>query len=324
MSVYKLDDSSETTGQTTVTVSSHASSPSASQTAGTHSSGAAFTENRDMDTSGAKSPGTIAGITIGSVSVVGMLLLLIFIAARWLIRRRQLHAASAAHAPQKDEKTKKLPHAHSVGSVGTTSATVNTHDAASIRDAMRVDLRRLDGVVMDQQSPAAARFSFARSSDKEFAVEKIGVAATTGAEWKSAAGASPLTPRTPRYAGVDGVEDEKDRQQLLLQPRPSTPTIVVHPPDNIAPNHGLGERAWHRRRLSMEYAAPPTVVEAVAVVDDRRALPSQQSHSVAEEGIEEQSVSAMTGEGPVVQSPSWQWTLSSMTEEESEKTEKQA
>lgn len=280
-----------------------------------------------MDTSGAKSPSTIAGITVGSVSGVGLLLFLIFVAARWLIRRRKLHAASAAAHASRYEKTKAIPASHSHGSVGTTSATVNTHDAASIRDAMRVDLRRLDGVVMDQHSPPAARFSFARSSSKEVAVEQIGVAATSGAEWIRS-GASPLTPRTPRYVGVDGAEDERDRQQ---QPRPSTPTIVVHPPDNIAPNYGLGERAWHRRRLSMEYSAP-SIVEVVAVVDDRRALPSNGAYSAAEEGIEElarlareaEAVSALTGEGPVVESPSWQWTLSSLTGEENEKTGKKA
>lgn len=320
MSVYKLITAGTTTQTTgTVTDSSLTSLPSASQTAGTHGSGAPYTENRDIDTSGAKSPGTIAGITVGSVSGVGVVLFLIVMIARWCLRRRQTYGASHGNAVQKNEKSKgPIPAAHSAGSVGTASATVNTHDAASIRDAKRIDLRRLDGVVMDQHSPSAARFSFTRGSNKEVvAAEDIGVAATTGAQWKG--GASPLTPRTPRY--VDGPEDQRDYQQQQ-QPRPSTPTIVVHPPDNIAPHYGLGERAWHRRRLSMEYSVPPPPVEVVAtVVDDRTALPSQQGYSVAGDGIEELEVSALTGEGPVVESPSWTWTLSSV---EDEKTEEEA
>lgn len=322
MSVYELAPAN-TTGQSTGASSSDGSPASSisageTETPNTHGSGATFSENKDTDYGGAKSPGVSAGIEVGSVAGIGMVIFLIFAVAKRVIKRRKLQAAGGAAQLQREKKAGAVPASDSATSIETTSATVNTQDAASIRDAMRVDLRRLDGVVMDQHSPSPSpRFSFgsARNNIRE---TQIGTAATTGAEWKNNNGSSPLTPRTPRQGDV--LANEIGR-------RPSTPTIVVHPPESIAHSFGLGERAWHRRRLSMPLGPPPVaeVGGGDATVDDRRALPSQVPH-VSRDGerVYVEAVSALSEEAAVVQSPSWQWTMSSVSEHDDEKTGKQA
>lgn len=293
MSIYKSvsPDSAVQSILTSSAVGSIASSHVAAQTnvGSSHGSGATFSENDNTDTGGANHPGTIAGITIGSVSGVFCLMALIILVARWGIRRSQRRSAGA--------RTK------SVLSVETTPAALaNNEDATSIRDAKKVDLRRLDGVVMDHHSP----------SPRLAAKNQVGVAATTGADWTSNK-SSPLTPRTPRFAYPS------EETQLPM------PSIVVHPPE-IAPIRGLGERAWHRRRLSAPF--PPA-----GVVDDgrgshvenerrdnRRALPSQSSGKIPPVGPADmpmwrdgqEAVSALS-EDEWVSSSSWTWTLSSQS-----------
>lgn len=315
MSVYKLISSDTAFPSTSAGNSASLHAAAQTEIANTHGSGATFQEDKDTDMSGAKSPGTIAGIAVGSVSGVGLLLFLVFVVTKWQIRRRQLHAAGAA-SPHKEKSC--IAACHSRAGVETNSATVDSHDGASILDAVRVDLRRLDGVVMDQHSPSP-RSDFAGANETQ-----IGTAATTGAEWKNQnKGASPLTPRTPRH--MDVLEEE-------IQQQPSTPSIVVHPPASVAPNYGLGERAWHRRRLSMPYPPLPDVVAGAATVDDRRALPSQASRRPsAGNGADvrtlrqgDETVSALSEEEGMVESPSWQWTLSTASGNENTKTGKQA
>lgn len=293
MSIYKSasPDSAVQSILTSSAAASLASSHVAAQTniGSSHGSGATFSENNDTDTGGANKPGVIAGITIGSVSGVICLMALIFLVAQWCIRRRQRRSAAA--------KSK------SILTVETKPTVPNNHDdATTIRDAKKIDLRRLDGVVMDHHSP----------SPRWTAKNQVGVAATTGADWNSNK-SSPLTPRTPRFA-YPSVET-----QLPM------PSIVVHPPE-IAPIRGLGERAWHRRRLSAPFPPAGVVDDGRGPNvenerrDDRRALPSQSSGKISPVGPADmpmwrdgqEAVSALS-EDEWVSSSSWTWTLSSQS-----------
>lgn len=292
MSIYKYA-SPESAVQTILTssaVGSLASSHVAAQTniGNSHGSGATFSENKDTDTGGTNKPGTIAGITIGSVSGVICLMVLIFLVAKWCRRRRQRRSAAA--------KSK------SILIVETEPAVANNDDATSIRDAKKVDLRRLDGVVMDHHSP----------SPRLAAKNQVGVGATTGADWNSNK-SSPLTPRTPRFAYPS------EETQLPM------PSIVVHPPE-IAPIRGLGERAWHRRRLSAPFPPAGVVDDGRGSNvenerrDDRRALLSQLSGKTSPVGPADmpmwrdgqEAISALS-EDEWVSSSSWTWTLSSQS-----------
>lgn len=290
MSIYRSasPDSAVQSILTSSAAGSLASSHVAAQTnvGSSHGSGATFSENSDTDTGGTNKPGTIAGITIGSVSGVIISMALVWLIAKWCIRRRQRRSA--------DAKSK------GILTVETKAAVTNNDDATSIRDAKKVDLRRLDGVVMDHHSP----------SPRLAARNQVGVAATTGTDWTSNK-SSPLTPRTPRFAHPSG-----DTQLPM-------PSIVVHPPE-IAPVRGLGERAWHRRRLSAPFPPAGAVDDGRGPNfererrDDRRALPSQSSGRISpvspadmpmwRDGQE--AVSALS-EDEWVSSSSWTWTLSS-------------
>lgn len=293
MSVYKFasPDSAIQSNISSSSDSSLAISKPVAQTksASSHGSGATFSENDNTDTSGLKNPAAIAGITVGSVSGVVGLLLLVFVASKWCGRRRRMQTTITASDSLSRSKT-------------TSTTDDDIHDAASIRDAMKIDLRRLDSVVMDQHSPSP-----------RIADNKIGVAETTGADWKSNR-SSPLTPRTPRFV------------EVLEERHPPTPSIVVHPPE-IAPVHGLGERAWHRRRLSAPF--PPAGVLAASGAgvdgekgDDRRALPSQSSGEISAVDaadvppghVGQGTVSALSQGETVPPSPSWRWTLSTTSE----------
>ncbi|KAJ4418589.1 hypothetical protein N0V82_005475 [Gnomoniopsis sp. IMI 355080] len=270
-----------------------ASSDPAAQpnSAGSHGSGASISGLSDTDTSGSSNPGVIAGITIGSVSGVVGLALLVFMAARWCTRRGHTQLAATVSDITSS-------------SVTTLTATNNIHDAASIRDAVKIDVRRLDGVVMDQHSPSHL---FARKN-------QIGVAATTGADWPNNKSSSPLTPRTPRFADIPE------------ETHTSAPSIVVHPPE-IAPVHGLGDRAWHRRRLSAPFPPAGAVDHGLAAredgkQDDRRALPSQSSGEISAVDSADMptwrggqdAVSALSEDKTSSSSPSWRWTMSTASE----------
>ncbi|CAN8100365.1 unnamed protein product [Discula destructiva] len=223
-----------------------------------HSSGAILSEKQDRNTSGAREAGVMAGIVLGSVSGFGLLLFLVFVAMKWLIRHRHTSTPGTAR-PLKGKAA--ISASRSTASDEMASTIVNTRDAASVHDAMRVDLRPLDGVTTDQHSPAAR---FPSAGDKKGQVD---IGAATGADWKHHNETSPLTPRTPRQ--MNALEDE-------IKAQPSTPSIMVHPPEKTAPDYGLDETASHRRRLSMPLAAP-VIVYGAETVDDRRVLPSQVS-----------------------------------------------
>lgn len=271
MAVYKLIPSNATTK----------SKPAG--TDGTNNDGAFSNDKHNYDST---TPDVTVGIAAGSVAGFGLLVLLVFLGARWLVGRRRQQARIVRGITSSSAAT-------STTASITTSTTAGEDEknvAAVIREATRVDLRRLDSVVMDQHHQSGA----SRTG--------IGAAATaaTGAEWQGVSGASPLTPRTPRHVDEMGpLEEEQDGMT-------TTPSTRVLPPlpDRIALTRGLGERAWHRRRLSVPF--PPAVGQSVAEgegggaggMDDGYGLPSRSSAGGSWCTEEED------------ESQSWRWTLS--------------
>lgn len=238
-------------------------------------------DSNNTDISG-PGPGVTAGIAVGSVAGFGLLVFFVFLGARWLGRRRQARLRDISSSATTT----------SIDKAATTSMAAAQEDEKSIigHNATRTDLRGLDSVVMDQQQHTAPR---------------IGVtAATTGAEWRNNSRSSPLTPRTPRHLDILGSVEEEEVGGFGwgVGDGPTTPSIRVHPPENIAPARGLGERAWHRRRLSMPF---PPAGEGVTQgggkeKDDRRGLASQSS----------MAGSFGTEEDEMEESLSWRWTMS--------------
>lgn len=178
------------------------------------------------DNTGSKGqPGRTAGIALGTISGFALLVFLIFYGAKMYKRRRQRQASES------DE--------HGAGAVGG-DGTTDTPLASSAAD--RLDLRNVDPIVMD----FAPLGSGDRRASNAGRPKQI-IAASTGAEWRT--GHNPGTPRAavdaaPRQAtnGARGGDAWDDI--------PHTPTILVQHPESVAQNPGLGERAWHRRRLS--------------------------------------------------------------------------
>lgn len=185
------------------------------------------------DNTGSKGrPGVTAGIALGSISGFALLLFLIFYGAKMHKRRRQRQVrGSDEHASgQRD------------GDGGDASDT----PFASSANKNRVDLREADPIVrdfaamgLDRRTPSAVR-------PKEI------VAASTGAEWKTG------NPGTPRVAGDSAPKPgmTNGAHSDAWDDIPNTPTLLVQHPESVAQNLGLGERAWHRRRLSAPLPPP--------------------------------------------------------------------
>ncbi|KUI73516.1 Xylosyltransferase oxt [Cytospora mali] len=201
--------------------------------------------------SGPKSnPGITAAVAMGSICGFGILLSVLILGTRRWERRKQRRAGGSHQrepsiANDAGGETKEGP----------STGTHPPHDKASGRDATRVELRKLDGIVMDGQPSPINGPSLNRPPHAGRAGEII--AATTGAEWR--AGGSPVTPR----GGGGGAGMETPRPAISTLPEggtwaheiPHTPSILVQHPGSVAQNHGLGERAWHRRRFSTPF--PP-------------------------------------------------------------------
>lgn len=231
-----------------------------------------------------------------------------FLGARWLSRRsrqarlRGLGASSSAT---------------STTSIASTTAQADEKEdaAAVICDATLVDLRRFDGVVVDQQLHQNQQHAASR-------IAAAAAAATTGADWRGVGGgARPLTPRTPRHVdimgvavgGAQGVVDGPTTTTTRMTTKTITKTtpVRIFTPDKIAPTRGLGERAWHRRRLSVSFpppaAGPGVVVAAAKGVGedvkglDGRGLPPSQSSVVGRSWCTEEEDESLS---------SWAWTLS--------------
>jgi hypothetical protein len=75
-------------------------------------------------------------------------------------------------------------------------------------------------------------------------------AASTGAEWNS--------PSTPRAAGdaAPKLTMNHGARNAAWDDIPNTPTLFVQHPESVVQNPGLGDRAWHRRRLSAPFPPP--------------------------------------------------------------------
>lgn len=162
-------------------------------------------------------PGVTAGIALGSISGFALLAFLIFYGAKMYKRRRQRQTSGS------DE--------HGAGGDGA-SDTPLASSAASLGKTNRVDVMDFAPLNGDRRASNAGR-------------PKQIIAASTGAEWRTG---NPGTPRTavdaaPKLATNGARSDGWDDI-------PHTPTILVQHPESVAQNPGLGERAWHRRRLS--------------------------------------------------------------------------
>lgn len=162
-------------------------------------------------------PGVTAGIALGSISGFALLAFLIFYGAKMYKRRRQRQSS------ENDE--------HGAGDTPLASS------AADLGKTNRADLRNVDPIVVDFAPMSGDLRASNAPRPKQI------IAASTGAEWRTG---NPGTPRSagdaapkPATAGArnDGWDDI-----------PHTPTILH--PESAAQNPGLGERAWHRRRLS--------------------------------------------------------------------------
>lgn len=166
----------------------------------------------DDDTGRKGRPGVTAGIALGSISGFALLAFLIFLGAR-TYKKRRLQQASGS-----DE------HGSGIRDGEDASKTPLASSRASLGNTNRVDLRKVGPIVMD------------------FAP----LAASTGAEWRAG---NPGTPRAAEGAIPKPATDAPRNDDW--EDIPNTPTILVQQPDNVAQNPGLGERAWHRRRLSI-------------------------------------------------------------------------
>lgn len=178
------------------------------------------------DNTGSKGqPGRTAGIALGTISGFALLAFLIFYGAKMYKRRRQRQASES------DE--------HGAGAGGG-DGTTDTPLASSA--ANRLDIRNVDPIVMD----------FAPLGDGDRRASNAGrpkqiIAASTGAEWRTG---NPGTPRAAVDAAAPRQATNGARGGDAWDDIPHTPTILVQHPESVAQNPGLGERAWHRRRLS--------------------------------------------------------------------------
>lgn len=285
----------------------------------------------------------MAGVALGSIAGFGLAAFLLFLAARSYTRRRQRRrettttTTSATTADTTGNKNRiEISRRSSSSSTDTDTDTADhsgrgLREHPVVREATRIDLRRLDGVVMDSHLPSPRTSTRgARASAGAVALAST----ATGAEWRAGVGGegSPLTPRTPRHvADVDGGGGGREKQgSSSSSSSSSTPSILVHPPDNVAPTHGLGERAWHRRRLSMVFppdgAALGRGEGAAGDGEEHRdgeenresVLPSQGTAQVRASarfgaaGGEDDAVSALSEAG-TASSPSWRWTVSTVS-----------
>lgn len=184
------------------------------------------------DTSGIGTrPGVTAGIALGSISGFGLLVLLIFYGARMLKRRRQRRAHGS------DE--------HGSGTSDLDEARDTTF--ASSAKVNQVDRGDADPVVRDFAPPGGE----VRPSNSARLKEIL--AASTGADWRAGNHGTPqaaLDAAPMKQLATNGVPDD------VWEDIPNTPTILVQHPESVAQNPGLGERAWHRRRLSAPLPPP--------------------------------------------------------------------
>lgn len=182
------------------------------------------------NTGNKRRPGVTAGIALGSISGFGLLLFLIFYGAKMHKRRKQRQAGGS------DEHGSGMRDADDASDTPFASnATTN-----------RADMREADPIVRDFAPLNGDRRASNSARPKEI------IAASTGAEWRTG------SPGTPRAAGdaAPKLTTNKGARNDVWDDIPSTPTLLVQHPESVAQNPGLGERAWHRRRLSAPFPPP--------------------------------------------------------------------
>lgn len=235
------------------------------------------------------SPSAAAGVAVGTIVALGVLLAFILFWVKSRKRRIQQHANQAENTQQQPEFQLQI-HSHQsrpfheepgsifssmtdlpneMGRITSTASTpFNTEstrgeEKATIRDATIVDLKRLSGIVVDGRS-TPRKGVYAQQDDRAGAgrksisyidgnirqIDVIAASSTTGAQWRHTQNL-PLTPRTPRYRSDWESEDHDGEQQE--DDRPLTPVAPVQEPESVAQVNGLGDRAWHRKRLSLPF-----------------------------------------------------------------------
>lgn len=249
------------------------------------------------------SPGAVAGIAIGTIIGLCALLATILLCVKWRKRRVPQSDKRAATPFQPEYQLHLQPQQsrrETTGEAGsvfssmtdssndgwtTTSATASSpyntgsshgEERVTIGDATMVDLKRLSGIVVDaaagRSSPRKGVYALqdGRTSGNRKSIlyidgniRQIDVAAAssaTGSQWRHTQNL-PLTPRTPRNrSDSEGhISELQDDEQI-------SPLVSVQEPGNIAQNNGLGERAWHRRRLSIPFL--PSGGESERSLDD--------------------------------------------------------
>lgn len=175
-------------------------------------------------------PGVTAGIALGSISGFGLLLFLIIYGAKMHKRRGQRQASGS------DEH----------GSGMRDGDDASDTPCASSATTNRADVREADPIVKDFAPLGGDRRASNSARPREI------IAASTGAEWRTG---NPGTPRatgeaTPKLATTTGARSD------ACDDIPNTPTLLLQHPESVAQNPGLGERAWHRRRLSAPLPPP--------------------------------------------------------------------
>lgn len=259
-------------------------------------------DNTRGSTNDSTSPGLSAAIAMGTIIGVGVLLALALTGLKWRARRNRRSEKRPAVAvqpsyqfqlqPQQQRRESTSDVASSISSTlselsnamwTTTSATpspLNTtsgfsqnDEKVTIGDATMVDLKRLSGIIVDGRS--SPRKGVLTQQDGRMSVggkavlvrdgnirqiEVIATSSTTGAQWRNTQNL-PLTPRTPRNR-----TDLEGNATGLHDDEPLFPLIPVQEPDNVAQNYGLGDRAWHRRRLSMPFL--PSGGDSTKSMDD--------------------------------------------------------
>lgn len=186
----------------------------------------------DDNTGNKGRPGVTAGIALGTISGFALLLFLIFYGAKMHKRRRQRQVGGS------DE--------HGSGQREGDGGDASDTPFASNANTNRADLRDTDPIVRDFAPMGFDRHTLSAARPKEI------IAASTGAEWKKG------NPGTPRIAGDSAPKSgmTNGARSDAWDDIPNTPTILVQHPESVAHNPGLGDRAWHRRRLSAPLPPP--------------------------------------------------------------------
>ncbi|ROV95417.1 hypothetical protein VMCG_08460 [Cytospora schulzeri] len=261
-------------------------------------------DNDDGDKDGKSSPGITAAVVMGSICGFGVLLLLLFLGARrWTRRNKRL--ADGGHDEHEPSMGLSNARAEMRNIEGLNTITTNPpYEKDSTGNATRVELRRLDGIVMDGQfspidRPTLELTGDGFSSRRPSYAYRTGeiMSATTGTDWRNA---SPVTPRGGGGMGMG--MGTGTPQSVSAMPEdatwddiPHTPSILIQHPNSVAQNHGLGERAWNRRRLSTAFLPAGYTFEDTSVEEEEERIGRRAAAAAASSSSSSSSSSLGSG-----------------------------